>query len=80
MHAGSPRHSSDGSLDDDIEVIAMSDLDKEIHSPDDSDDENDNGDTALLGHQLPRRHFPSYKRLWPQIKDIVIEVYRYYIP
>ncbi len=77
MHASSPGHDSRDSLDDDIEVIAMSDLDKDNHSPDDSDDENDNGDVALLGHQSPRHDTSSPKRLWPQIKGIVIEARLY---
>lgn len=77
MHASSPGHTTD-SLDDDIEVIAMDELlDKNNQSPDDSDDEvDDNGDVALLGHQSPRHHSSSPKKLWPQIKGIVIEVRR----
>lgn len=76
MPASSPGHSRD-SVDDDIEVIAMNDiLDKNPHSPVDSDDDtDDDGDVALLGHPSPRHHHTSSsKRLWPQIKGIVIEV------
>ncbi|KAF9453714.1 hypothetical protein P691DRAFT_657998 [Macrolepiota fuliginosa MF-IS2] len=74
MDASSPGHSRD-SVDDDIEVIAMDDiLDKNKHMQDDEDDDvDDNGDVALLGYQSPRHHFSSPKRLWPQIKGIVLE-------